>query len=118
MKYEQLYMDTISKFGHQPQMIKTIEECAELQKAFAKLLNNWNEKDYNNAIEEIADVQIMIDQMKLVFGIEAVRCAKKDKIKRLKSRVYDTTELPTLQPTFAAFDKKEQAEQEHQTSES
>ena len=118
MKHEQLYMDAMSKFGHQSQMIKTIEECAELQKAFAKLLNNWNEKDYNNAIEEIADVQIMIDQMKLVFGIEAVRCVKKDKIKRLKSRVYDNTEMPSLQPTFVSFNKKEQAELENQASKS
>lgn len=99
MKHEKLYRKSISIHGQYMQMIKTIEECAELQKALSKLLIKWNDKDHGNAIEEIADVQIMINQMKLIFGRDQVKKVMNEKILRLKTKLHGTpTEMPELPP--------------------
>lgn len=60
-----IYQKIIKKFGKEAQMIVAIEECSELQKAITKLLRGY---DYITALsEEIADVEIMIEQLKIMF---------------------------------------------------
>ena len=58
------------KYGNVAQIIKSIEELAELQMALAKYLNH--QSDIENIIEEIADVEIMTTQLKMMFN-----CAEK-----------------------------------------
>lgn len=49
------------------QLIKLIEELSELTKEVCKALNyNGNRK---NIIEEIADVQVMLEQLKIIYQI-------------------------------------------------
>ena len=51
--------------------IVPIEEMAELTQHLSKIIRNKESADRSNfgAIEEIADVQICIDQLKILFGI-------------------------------------------------
>lgn len=60
-----------------------VEECAELIQAAQKMKRNSSDLTaYNNFIEEIADVSIMIDQMVEYIGattVEEVRARKLDR---------------------------------------
>lgn len=58
-----LYERAIRKFGERNQVVKAVEELVELAGALAKA---HNDKDANVA-EEIADVHIMLEQMKLLY---------------------------------------------------
>ena len=61
-------------YGENSQVDVAIEEMSELTKAILKYRRaenkNKNEAEYleDNIIEEIADVQIMLDQMRIIFG--------------------------------------------------
>jgi len=74
MKKEELYRRIIKKYGKKDQIIKSIEELSELQKALCKYqLYNFPEKLstlIENIGEEIADVEIMINQLKIIFSPE------------------------------------------------
>lgn len=59
---ETIHQRALSKFGETNQHIKMIEECSELIKAISDKLQG-NE---HNISEEIADVQIVLDQIKLL----------------------------------------------------
>jgi len=59
---ETTHQRALSKFGEINQHIKMIEECSELIKAISDKLQG-NE---HNISEEIADVQIVLDQIKLL----------------------------------------------------
>jgi hypothetical protein len=48
----------LAKFGEENQKLKTIEEAAELIQAIIK---------GTNVAEELADTQIMLDQMKILY---------------------------------------------------
>ncbi|AOY78414.1 hypothetical protein BJL90_15980 [Clostridium formicaceticum] len=64
------------------------EEMSELQKELCKALRG--NKVTGNIAEEIADVEIMLEQMKLLFGIESlVRANKIYKLERLDERLED-----------------------------
>jgi hypothetical protein len=62
----------INTYGEQPQVDMCIEEMSELTKELLKL--RWEstqagfQKRRENIKEEIADVQIMLDQMRIIFG--------------------------------------------------
>lgn len=81
-----IYRQALKKWGSTAQVIMVFEEMAELQKELSKFLRgNWIG---DNIAEEIADVEIMLEQMKLLFGIEElVDINKKYKLKRLAERV-------------------------------
>lgn len=77
MQQEQLRnLNTIlSTYGKEPQVDMTIEECSELQKALLKFrrknasatkeeLANLRE----DIVDELADVEIMVEQMKIAYG--------------------------------------------------
>lgn len=63
------------------------EEATELALAVRKLIRRPNQQTYNNLIEEIGDVEIMISQIKFIFKDtsfnDSIRKSKKYKIKRL-----------------------------------
>lgn len=81
-----VYKGAIDKWGEESQIIILFEEMAELQKELSKnLRGNENIKDI---AEEIADVEIMLEQMKLLYDIEQlVEEYKEAKIHRLRERV-------------------------------
>ena len=61
--------DIYSYYGFDHQLDKTCEECAELIQALLKgRCNGWASDDVAHVQEELADVQIMIEQMQIAFG--------------------------------------------------
>lgn len=89
---EKVYIKALETYGEEAQINMVFEEMAELQKELCKYLRK---KDTRNKIdlipsiaEEIADVEIMLDQMKLLFEIDnAVEKFKTMKVDRLKERL-------------------------------
>jgi NTP pyrophosphatase (non-canonical NTP hydrolase) len=60
----------LDQWGLAAQVGQTVEECAELIVALQKYINRTPKPDaLKNIIDEIADVEMMLAQMRLVFGI-------------------------------------------------
>lgn len=83
-EYE-VYSQALNKWGAESQTMKLFEEMAELQNAICKYSRKRN-NNYDVATE-IADVQIMAEQMSILFGKEIVESEKERKFERLKNRL-------------------------------
>ena len=85
---KQILYDAISTYGTDAQKIMAMEEMSELIKELSK--NIRGNKNRINIAEEIADVEIMLEQMKIIFDIsaETVRW-KAYKMARLEERLND-----------------------------
>lgn len=86
MNNEQIYLELIHKYKEK-QIIVAIEELSELQKELCKYLRDkYNEE---NLIEEIADVEIVLEQIKLYFNLDQndIDKIKEQKIERTKERL-------------------------------
>ncbi len=77
----------LQTWGEQPQMLMVVEEMSELMKEVLKNVNR--KKDNIDAIvEETADVEIMLEQLKENYGIAAkVAAYKAEKIKKIERRL-------------------------------
>jgi len=82
-----VYEEALKKWGEPLQMIMAIEEMAELTKCIVKYLRK---KDPTNILEEIADVEIMITQLKMIFG--DTRMIKDKKLIRLAKMIVNDEE--------------------------
>lgn len=72
-------------FGLKNQQAKTIEECSELIQAISKIqIEGFDVEGYYDLVEEIADVEIMIEQLKFLHEIDEqlIIAFKKEKIER------------------------------------
>lgn len=83
---ESIYVKLIEKYKDK-QLIVAIEELSELQKELCKTLRGNINKE--NIIEELADVYIMLDQIKIYFSITSneVKEMIDKKIERTKERL-------------------------------
>lgn len=83
---ESVYVKLIEKYKDK-QLIVAIEELSELQKELCKTLRGNINKE--NIIEELADVYIMLDQIKIYFSITSneVKEMIDKKIERTKERL-------------------------------
>ena len=70
----------IDTFGQAIQKVVAMEEMAELTQAISKSLRGEN----HNVEEEIADVEIMIIQLKLMYENVKVEEIKQKKLQRLE----------------------------------
>lgn len=89
----------INTYGVESQMIKTVEELSELSQALCKSIVRLNYtkekasleedlKSVDNIFEEMADVEIMLEQCKIMFQCDKeVNKWKQKKIKRLERRM-------------------------------
>ena len=78
----------ISTYGKEQQLIVAIEELSELQKEICKVLRKNIGRPRSKVHEEIADVEIMLEQLKMIFKCDdAVEGWRLDKVVRLKSRL-------------------------------
>lgn len=90
---KKVYEHAIDKYGIKPQMMMVIEEMSELTKAICKLFRvpGYVEPDADiiDAIaEETADVTIMLEQLRLILGINENVCEHMDqKVERLAERL-------------------------------
>jgi ubiquinone biosynthesis protein UbiJ len=83
---KKVYSRAINTYGTTAQVIMVFEEMAELQKELSKHLRG--KENRTEIAEEIADVEIMLEQMKLIYDTEdEVEKVKKHKIQRLAERL-------------------------------
>ena len=80
----------LEHFGVHSQIVKCMEECDELIQALARDLSG--EHNEENVAEELADVEIMLMQMRTVFGRSSVYRARAQKLVRLKMRMEEEEE--------------------------
>lgn len=87
MEIKEIYKQAIETYGKDAQLKMAIEEMAELIQAICKSFRGADNLD--NIIEEIADVEIMLAQLKLIYGIEQykVDMHKSLKLFRLTQRL-------------------------------
>ena len=74
----------INSYGNASQKIKAIEEMGELIQAISKSLLDGK----NNVEEEIADVEIMLTQLKIMYNLSDIENWRNYKLNRLKDRVW------------------------------
>lgn len=79
----------IEKYGENSQLDMAIEECAELIQAINKCRRSlFATNKIDDLASEIADVEIMIEQLKIIFAFrQSVQEHKNAKIERLKNRL-------------------------------
>ena len=83
-----IYEMAITKYSQMNQIIKAVEEMSELTKELCKLLVNDLKYSIEGIAEEIADVTIMMEQLRLIFDINDEVCTTMDsKIRRLENRI-------------------------------
>lgn len=94
MNVKKLYETVLMKNGDHFQREIAIEECSELIKALCKYDRYFADEDVDkrilrlNIIEEMADVEIMLEQLKLMFDYnDDFEKAKQMKLKRLAKRL-------------------------------
>lgn len=81
-----VYEAALNKWGKEAQTQMAIEEMAELTKEICKL--HRGKQDLEALADEIADVTIMLEQLRLMYGINDLVCKHMDdKILRLQNRV-------------------------------
>ena len=67
----EIMQTALDKWGLNAQVGQTIEECAELIVALQKYINRTPQLDMvKNILDEIADVEMMLAQMRLILGID------------------------------------------------
>ena len=81
-----LYQRVIDKWGTKAQLTVATEELSELIKEICKIKRGMG--NLSNLAEEIADVEIMCEQLRYIFDIDSVVDAWKDsKLIRLANRL-------------------------------
>lgn len=76
----------LDTYGSSMQIVVMMEEMSELQKELCKYLRG--KYSSANIAEEIADVEIMLEQMKMLFCCtDDVRNERRRKVERLKERL-------------------------------
>lgn len=78
-----IFEGAIYKYGEEAQINMLIEEMAELTIA----LSHYKRGRKNNVTEEIADVQICLNQIKIIFGETEVDINSVSKLHRLKEMI-------------------------------
>lgn len=82
-----IMLDVINLYGDHAQIDMTIEEMSELTK---ELLKNRRGKENRSQIaDEMADVYIMLEQLKFIFGVDEteLKVNAEFKLQRLNERL-------------------------------
>ncbi|MFW6145539.1 MAG: hypothetical protein ACOC4Y_01940 [bacterium] len=84
------YLRAIDLWGAESQLLQAVEECNELSKAIIKYLNRGGDRE--NVKEEIADVDIMLGQLKCLFSETDIEDYKEIKLNRLRRLMAEETQ--------------------------
>lgn len=87
---ENLLQKAIDTWGEDAQLLMALEECGELIAVLSQYIRGRRTKE--EVAEEVADVSIMMRQLRLIFGYETVNEIEAGKIVRLRNRLLVTTE--------------------------
>ena len=83
---EIIYRKAVNRFGKLDQLIVATEELSELQKELCKTLRG--KMNIDNIAEEIADVEIMLAQLHIIFNIDhKIEKQKQTKLERLSKMI-------------------------------
>ena len=91
-EYYSLLEQAIAKWGKHSQILMVFEEMGELQKALSKYFrSNDADQALEDLAEELVDVEIMLDQLKIIFFKDnwLYKKKRKEKIERLKKKVLE-----------------------------
>lgn len=81
-----VYEKALQTWGVEAQIMMAIEEMSELTKELCK--HHRGRPNIEDIADEIADVTIMLEQLRLIFGVNDAVCAHMDyKVLRLQSRL-------------------------------
>ena len=84
-----IYKRALKTWGKEPQMLQVIEEMSELTKEILKNINRKKD-NLNEIIEETADVEIMLEQLKCCYDINRqVETYKAQKLLKIEKRLDD-----------------------------
>lgn len=75
----------IDKYGISRQLAKAAEEFSEAAAAISRFLAG--EGEYTEIIGEVADVEVMCVQMRLIYGTDAIDRVRAEKVARLHGRL-------------------------------
>ena len=75
---DKIYEDAIKIFGEEIQLLVAIEEMSELIQSITHYMRNRNNSIYE-IIEELADAEIVIEQLRIIFK------EQKNEIDKIKS---------------------------------
>lgn len=82
------FRKAIDEYGEANQLVVLFEEMSELQKEICKSIRFSRIKFRNQIAEELADTEIMLEQVKMIFDIdEDVEGWRLDKVVRLRERL-------------------------------
>lgn len=95
---EDKQLEILKHYGREKQSRMLVEECGELIVAISKLRRNGKSlnirykvpsEEFNNLIEELADVENLIDQIKMDYDMinEGVKRVKEYKVNRELDRI-------------------------------
>jgi hypothetical protein len=73
-------------YGYESQIDQTCEECGEFIVARSKVRRNVPGA-WDNLVEEVADLSIMVDQMKLIIGEDKINEIREQKLRRQLDRI-------------------------------
>lgn len=80
------YKTALLMYGKSNQLVVALEELSEVQKEICKAMRGNINLDH--LAEEIADATIMLEQVRLMYGLNELVCKKMDeKVKRLEERL-------------------------------
>jgi len=91
MDEKELMAAAIERYGEGAQLVKCCEELGELTQAICKMFDKSTgvQPDAEAVVEEIADVEIMIEQVRMILRVDPAQEARwRDrKLRRLKARL-------------------------------
>jgi hypothetical protein len=67
-----LLKHALSRYGLKAQVMQTMEEVGELLQALNKVMRNPDTGNHYRLAEEIADVEIILEQMKVGFRLDGI----------------------------------------------
>lgn len=95
LERKRVYEQAVESYGCRTQVMMAIEEMSELTKAICKVFRPDCDGSNEEIAEEIADVTICLEQLRLIFGLNEDVCDQMDKkILRLAERLgFDTEDF-------------------------
>ena len=86
MVQSNIYKEAVDTFGAENQLIVTMGEMAECSAEIAKKFISNREEDEQAIIDELADVVIMTNQCKVIYG-ERLISAINRKLKKVRTHI-------------------------------
>lgn len=107
MNNRDVYINAINTYGTEEQIRMIYEEMCELGVALSKYHRDPGMETVRDVQEEIADVQIMLEQAKEMFGRVDVERFVQEKTERLKNGLEGESEIEIICGKHQYFSDKE-----------